>query len=179
MKTRLCLSVLVLISTAALIYGQGGPKKPRTIDDYRPTTLGELSALQPDGVLKEPNYQDSRIIVQAQIFPSRFKVVFDGTKRALLDTKKTVIAQWANRYAGAPEFYTRPYETEMLFTENGESHWLAVRNEFLPQFEQELKKGDAIELFVIKLGSARDEANKLVPVLLVEKYLKPEKDLKP
>jgi len=61
----------------------------------------------------------------------------------------------------------------MLFTENGESHWLAVRNEFLPQFEQELKKGDAIELFVIKLGSARDEANKLVPVLLVEKYLKP------
>ena len=173
MKTRLCLSVLVLIAMAGLVYSQGGPKKARTIDDYRPTTLRELSALQPDAVAEEPSYQDLRIIVHGTIFPSRLKVVFDGTRRPLLETKKTVIKMWANRFAGAPEFYTGPYETEMLFTENGENYWLAVRKEYLPQFERELKKGDAIELFVIKLGSARDEANKLMPVLLVEKYLKP------
>src|SRR6185295_9126011 len=107
---------------------------------------------------------------QAEIFPSRVKVVYDGTKRPLLDTKKSVIVQWANQFAGSPEFYTAPYETEMLFIENSESYWLAVRKEFVAQFEQELKKGDAMELFLIKLGSARN-GDELVPVLLVEKFL--------
>jgi hypothetical protein len=174
MKTLLLLFVLLLglITPSLVVYSQAGPKKPRTIDDYRPSTLRELSALQPDGVAREPNYKDSRIIVQGNISPSRVKVFYDGTKRKLLDTKKSVIVQWANRFAGAPEFYTAPYETEMLFVENGESYWLAVRKEFVPQFEQELKKGDAMELFVIKLGSARD-GDELMPVLLVEKFLKP------
>ena len=175
MKTRLFSFVLLLVSmmlSSLVVYSQAGPKKPRTIDDYRPTTLRELSAWQPEGVLREPSYKDARIIVQKDIFPSRVKVLYDGTKRPLLDTKKSVIEQWANQFAGAPEFYIVPYETEMLFVENGERYWLAVRKEFIPQFEQELKKGDAMELFVIKLGSARD-GNELAPVLLVEKFLKP------
>ena len=174
MKIRLFSFVLLLVSMmpALVVYGQAGPKKPRTIDDYRPTTLRELSALQPEGVLREPNYKDARIIVQTAIFPSRVKVLYDGTKRPLLDTEKSVIEQWANQYSGAPEFYIAPYETEMLFIENGQSYWLAVRKEFIPQFEQELKKGDAMELFLIKLGSARS-GDELVPVLLVEKFLKP------
>jgi hypothetical protein len=47
-----------------------------------------------------------------------------------------------------------------------------VRKEFIPQFEQDLKKGDPMELFLIKLGNIRD-GDELVPVLLVEKFLKP------
>jgi hypothetical protein len=175
MKTRLFLFVLLLIAIAPtlVVYGQAGPKKPRTIEDYRPISLRELSELQPVGVLREPSWKDSRVIVQKEIFPSRVKVVYEGTKRPLLDTKKYVIEDWANHYAGAPEFYTVPYDIEMMFVENGESHWLVVRKEFVAQFQQEFKKGDAIELFLIKLGSARDEDNKLVPVLLAEKFLKP------
>jgi hypothetical protein len=62
----------------------------------------------------------------------------------------------------------------MLFTENGENYWLAVRTESVPKFEQELKKGEAVELFLIKMGSIRIEKTdeKLEPVILVEKYLK-------
>ena len=152
------------------VYSQG-PKKPRTLDDYVPRTLQQLSPLQPSYVANEPSYKDARIIVHGELLPSRVKVIYTGEKRPLLQEKKTVIESWANKFAGAPEFYTVPYDTEMLFTENGESYWLAVRKEFVTQFEQELKQGDTIELFLIKMGSKRIDG-KLEPVILVEKFLR-------
>jgi hypothetical protein len=73
-----------------------------------------------------------------------------------------------------PEFYTVPYQSEARFTENGQSYWLVVRQEFVPKFEQELKKGEAVELFLIKMGDIRLEKDdvKLEPVILLEKFLK-------
>jgi len=44
MKTRLCLLLLVSITGAALTYAQG-EKKPRTIADYQPRTLQQLTNL--------------------------------------------------------------------------------------------------------------------------------------
>jgi hypothetical protein len=101
-------------------------------------------------------------------------VRYGGATRALHERKKTVIRRWANQIAGMPEFYIVPYQTEALFTEDGEDYWLAVRQEFLPQFEHELKKGDAVELFIIKMGGIKLEQTdtKMSPVLLVERFLK-------
>ena len=168
MKSRLCIFVLLLIWAGAA-YAQG-EKKPRTEADYRWRTLRELNTLQPDNIAKEPQSKEPnlRIVVHADLLPSRVKVLYDGTTRPLVENRKQVITSWANRFAGAPEFYTAPYQTEMLFTEDGESYWLAVRKDSLPQLEQ-LKKGDTIELFLIKMGNARID-DKLEPVLLVEKF---------
>lgn len=176
MKTRLCLFVLLLTSLGATIlaYSQG-EKKPRTVADYRARTLRELTTLQPDYVANDPSYQDGkdiRIVVHADLLPSRVKVLYDGTTRPLIEDKKHVITAWANRPMGVPEFYTVPYDTEMLFSEDGENYWLGVRKEFLPRFEQELKKGEVVELFLVKLGNIRI-GEKLEPVLLVEKFAKP------
>ena len=174
MKTRLCLFVLLLILAGAPISANAqGEKKPRTEADYRVRTLSELTTLLPDYMADKPQLKDEnlRIVVHADLLPSRVKVLYDGTARPLTENRKQVITQWANSYAGAPEFYTRPYETEMLFTEDGKSYWLAVKKEFLPRFEQELKKGEAVELFLIKLGNARID-DKLEPVILVEKFVK-------
>ncbi|HEU4870812.1 MAG TPA: hypothetical protein VFT08_08185 [Pyrinomonadaceae bacterium] len=177
MKSRVCLFLLLLSLTAtSLVYGQG-QKKPRTEEDYYPRTLRDLSALQPPPfaqALKERDNKDLGVIVHGDLLPSRVKVVYEGATRPLNEKKKQVILSWANQFAGAPEFYTTPYQTEMLFTENGENYWLAVRTESLPKFEQELKKGEAVELFLIKMGSVRIERTDemLEPVLLVEKYVK-------
>ena len=172
MKTRLFLFVLLLTSIGAA-YTQG-EKKPRTEADYRSRTLRELTTLLPDYMANDPQSKEPnlRVIVHADLLPSRVKVLYDGTARPLVESKKQVIASWANRFAGAPEFYTAPYQTEMLFTEDGKSYWLAVRKDSLPRLEQELKKGDTIELFLIKMGNARID-DKLEPVLLVEKIGKP------
>ena len=174
MKTGLWLLLLLLISAGATIpVDTQGEKKPRTDADYRVRTLSELTTLQPEYMADKPQLKDEnlRIVVHADLLPSRVKVLYDGTARPLSENRKQVITQWANRYAGAPEFYTRPYETEMLFTEDGKSYWLAVKKQFLPRFGQELKKGDAVELFLIKLGNARID-EKLEPVILVEKFVR-------
>ncbi|HET6976271.1 MAG TPA: hypothetical protein VFI24_08105 [Pyrinomonadaceae bacterium] len=162
--------MLSILLTPTLVYSQG-PKKPRTPEDYTPRTLQQLSELQPDYVAREPAHKDAAVIVHGELLPSRMRVIYSGEKRLLLQEKKTVIDGWANKFAGMPEFYTVPYDTEMLFTENGESYWLAVRKEFVPQFEQQFKKGDTLELFLIKMGSRRIN-DKLEPVILVEKFLK-------
>lgn len=173
--SRLYIFVLLLTLVGAMVpaYAQG-EKKPRTEADYRWRTLRELTTLQPD-YLGEPRVKDHdpnvRMIVHADLLPSRVKVRYDGTTRPLVQLKKQVIESWANHHAGAPEFYTVPYQTEMLFTEEGKSYWLIVRKDSLPRFEKELKKGETVELFLIKLGNARTD-DKLEPVLLVEKFVK-------
>ena len=169
MKSRICIFLLLLAPVVAA-YAQG-EKKPRTEADYRSRTLRELATLQPDYIARSPQHQTADVIVHGDLLPSRVKVLYDGTTRPLVELRKQVIASWANKFAGAPEFYTVPYQTEMLFTEDGASYWLVVRKESVAQFEQELKKGDTVELFLIKLGNARID-DKLEPVLLVETFVK-------
>lgn len=174
MKTRLCLFMLVLsITGATLTYGQG-EKKPRALADYQPRTLQELTTLLPEtarAALAERGIEgnkDMKLIVHGQLFPSRVKVVYSGTKRPLLEDKRNVIIGWANKFAGMPEFYTVPYQTELLFTEGTENYWLAVHKELLAQ---DWKQGEALELCVIKLGNVRI-GDEFEPVLLVERVIK-------
>lgn len=177
MINRLCILVLLLASVSATILAHTqGEKKPRTEADYRARTLLELTTLQPDNIANSPDYKDAspssiRTVVHADLLPSRVKALYDGTKRPAVEIKKSVIKEWANKFAGVPEFYTVPYQHEMLFTEDGKNHWLVVNTEFLSKFEQELKKGEAVDLFLIKLGNAQIDGN-LEPVLLVEKFVK-------
>lgn len=174
MKTRLWLFTLLLsLAGVSLSYGQG-PKKPRTIDDYRPRTLKELTTLLPETFRSalverggDSGNKDLRTIVHGELFPSRIKAVYSGEKRQLLDEKRNLIVSWANQFAGAPQFYTAPYQTELLFTEDGKNYWLAVRKEFP---EENWKKNEAFDLCVIKLGHARI-GDELEPVLLVEKVI--------
>ena len=135
--------------------------------DYTPRTLSEISKLKGASA----KTLDRNVVIQGEIFPTRVKVVYGFTSRTLSTNTKNAIAAWATRYAGAPETYTNHYEREVAFSENGQEYWLAVRKELITRLEEELKKGDTVELFLIKLGSARN-GDKWEPVLLVEKFLK-------
>ena len=172
MKARLCLFIL-LITGATLTYAQG-EKKPRTIADYQPRTLLQLTNLLPEAfraALAQRGVEgnkDMKLIVHGELFPSRVKVVYSGTQRPLLEDKRNVIIGWANKFAGAPEFYTKPYQTEMLFTEGNERYWLAVHNNLLAH---DWKQGEALELCVIKMGNVRI-GTEFEPVLLVEREIR-------
>jgi hypothetical protein len=173
MKTRLCLFMLLLSVTGATFTYAQGEKKPRTVADYHPRRLKELSTLLPEtfrAVRAERGVQgdkDMKQIIHGELFPSRVKVVYGGMQRRLLEDKRNVIVGWANQFAGMPEFYTVPYQTELLFTEGGEKYWLAVRKELLAH---DWKQGDALELCVIKLGNVRI-GDEFEPVLLVEQIV--------
>lgn len=172
MKIRLCLFALLLTSVGAtIVVHSQGEKKPRTAADYRVRTLSEMTTLQPDYIAKSPDYKPEtiRMVVHADPLPSRIKVVYDGATRPVLQTRQRIITEWANKFAGMVESYTVPYDTEMLFAEEGKSYWLVVKKEFVPRLEQEFKKGDLVELFLIKLGNAIVD-ERLEPVLLVERF---------
>ena len=174
MKTLVCLFMLLIaLSGATLTYAQG-EKKPRTVADYHPRTLLELTNLLPEtfrAALAERGVngnKDLKQIVHGELFPSRVKVVYSGMKRPLVEDKRNVIIGWANQFAGMPEFYTAPYQTELLFTEGDKNYWLAVHKDLLAQ---DWKQGETLELCVIKLGNVRIGAE-FEPVLLVEQVVR-------
>jgi hypothetical protein len=172
MRIRLCLLLLLSITGATLTHAQG-EKKPRTIADYQPRTLQELTNLLPEAfrrTLAERGVEgnkDLKLIVHGEMFPSRVKAVYSGEKRPLPEDKRAVVSGWANKFAGMPEFYTVPYQTELLFTEGDKSYWLAVHKDLLAH---DWKQGESLELCVIKFGNVRI-GDEFEPVLLVEKVV--------
>jgi hypothetical protein len=142
------------------------PKKARTPADYAARTLKELDALKSRQDLGD---KQERMIVHPELFPSRVSVTCHGSERALPDNKREVIRQWARLYAGNPESYTTPYETEILFKENEDEHWIAVPSRRLASMKEELKNGDEVVLYVIRMGKVREGDNWL-PVILIEDF---------
>ncbi|HUE80573.1 MAG TPA: hypothetical protein VMM84_00580 [Pyrinomonadaceae bacterium] len=163
----------ILLHTGGPILGQGvapsGPKKARTPEDYQTRTLKDLDGIKAESGLGD---KQERLIVHAAILPSRVRLVYGGATRELPWIKKEVIRQWARLYAGNPDHYTKPYETELLFEEAGVHHWIAVPERSLPQLQEKLKKGDDVELFLIRLGKAQN-GGVWESVLLVENFALP------
>jgi len=174
-KSSYVVLLLALLLGGNFAYGQDSlgpkPKKPRTADDYKPRTLKEVAAKGSDA--QSRGNKEETMIVHPDILPSRVRVRYTGSARPLPQNKKEVLRQWARLYAGSPEGYTEPYETELLFTENGAEYWLAVRTKSLPQFERELKQGDEVELYLIRVGAAKT-SDEWELMLLVESFKKPK-----
>lgn len=166
--------LLAIMLGCNVAYGQDSlgarPKKARTPDDYKPRTFKEVS-MQGAGGESLGNKAET-MTVYGDILPSRVRATYAGSVRSLPHIKKEVLRQWARLYAGFPEGYTKPYEKEMLFTENGNKYWLAVKKEALPHFKRELKRGEAVDLYLIRVGTART-SDEWELMLLIESFRKP------
>src|SRR5688572_17386763 len=146
---RKYLLLLILLLSGDLAYGQESlgakPKRARTVEDYTPRTLKEITTKDSD--LDSMGNKEETMMVQGKILPSRVRVTSAGSTRTLPPIKKELLRQWALRYAGSPEFYTVPYDTEMLFVENGAKYWLAVKTKSLSEMLR-LKTGEKVDLFL-------------------------------
>ena len=112
------------------------------------------------------------MFVHGDLRPTRVRVTYAGRSRPLSKIKKAVLHRWAQLFAGAPQHYTEPYETELLFNEDGVEYWLVVRNESVAKFEKEFNKGAAVDLFLVRLGGSVVD-DKWESLLLVENFQKP------
>ena len=170
MKIRQLHVFLMLLLCGNLAFGQNasrpGNKKPRSLDDYEPRTLKEISAMKADP--KDLRDKQERMVVTAGVLPSMVQVTYTGTTRLIPQLKKESIRQWARLYAGSIEHYTEPYQSEMLFREGGVGYWLAVPQNS-PLSKQELKKGEALNLYLIRPG-APIVGDKYDWTLLVESF---------
>jgi hypothetical protein len=166
---------LLLIFAGGLTYGQDPtgpqPKRARTAEDYKPRTLKELAAAAADA--ESRGDKQERMIVHGDVLPSRMRVTYQNAMRPLPAMKKETLRQWARLYAGSMEHYTVPYESEMLFVEDGVEHWLAVKKQSVEEFEKEFKKDDAVDLYLIRLGAVKTDDG-WEPLLLIESFQKPK-----
>ena len=165
--------LLLVVICGSLAYGQtpsqATRKKARTFEDYQVRTLKEIARKKSRGDSR--GNKEETMLVYSNILPSRVRVTYKGSTRSSPQIKKEVLRQWARLYAGFPEGYTGPYETEMLFIEGRKKYWLAVRTASLPLFERELKQGETVDLFLIRVGAARTHSAWEL-VLLVELFQK-------
>ena len=169
MKTRFLSSCILSVAITTTLFAQVGPKKPREFDDYTLRTLEDISQLQ-GSVVESSN---KNLAIHGEIFPTRVKVVYEVTSRPLAQHKKDAIAAWANRFAGAPETYNRPYQNEVLFNENGREV-LAGRAK---RITAEIRTGVEERRYDRTLFDKDGERPKRRPVgtvLLVEKFLIPK-----
>ncbi len=169
-QTRILVAVFLVTVFCGLVHAQDpsgpSPKKPRTPADYQATTLKEIQAKELEA---SESQKTERVIVHGDLRPSRVRATYRGRMRQLPITKAEVVKLWARLYAGAPEHYTRPYRTELLFEADGQRYWLLFRTDSLPQFKRDVKKGRALDLFLIRMGTTND-GDKSEPLLLVESY---------
>src|SRR6266550_847893 len=95
MKNRSFHFVLLpaLLLSSSLTYAQGvaqaGSKKPRSLEDYQPRTLKEIAAMKPDP--KDLRDKQDRLVVTADILPSRVLVTYTGSTRLIPQFKKEAI----------------------------------------------------------------------------------------
>ena len=143
------------------------PKKARTREDYQPRTLRRIAA---EGLeLVRSTAPGATTVVDGNLLPSRVTVTYKGPARSLKQERGEVISQWAQRYAGSPDHYTLPYTSEVRFAERGVDYWLVVKSNDLPEISRDLKRGRAVELYLIRLGAFKT-GGKWNWVLLVEDF---------
>ena len=166
-------SVLTFLLCGVAAFGQSSPlpgnKKPRPPADYQPRTLKKI--ISEETQVGASRADEDGMILHGNILPSRVRATYAGSSRPLTQSGRRVLTKWAQRFAGDPTHYTGPYETEMLFSENGTKHWLAVRKNVASQLGQEIKKGEAVELFLIRLGRMKT-GGRWELLLLVESFQK-------
>jgi len=143
------------------------PKRARTEADYQRRTLKEIDEISTE--FASDRQVADRAIVTSNILPSQVRMTYMGLIRPVPDRKQQVLRQWAAQYAGAMETYTKPYQSEMLFVENGIEYWLAVKSKDIPKFQQSLQAGRKVKLNVIRMGGI-ETSNGWEWMLLVEGF---------
>jgi hypothetical protein len=130
--------------------------------------LKEVVALDSDSEVENRD-KDDRVVKQADLIPFSVSVIYTGLSRPISEKSKDALFRWAQCCAGNPDQFTRPYDTEMRFDENGIAYWLAVRGKSLPDFAKELKEGQPVSLYLIRVVARLTDGNP-GSVLLVESF---------
>ena len=144
------------------------PKRARVVEDYQVGTLKELAA-KATSAESIGNKQET-MVIDPELSPTRVRATYAELTARTPEAKAELIRQWARRYAGAPETYTK-YEVEVAFTEQGSIYWLTFRKKTLDSFWKANVLKKPVDLFLIKMGAVK-QGDKWVPVLLVESFRK-------
>ena len=115
----------------------------------------------------------ANVLLTGDTFPSKVRVTYTGSFRKVSPLRKQHLDMLAGSFNVDPKVIAR-YDTEMLFKEGDDEHWLPVLRELIPFFEKELTKGESVVLYTEWVG-ARKIDNKWEWIFLVQEFQKPSK----
>lgn len=171
LKKSLFAAVLLVYSLGLTVYAQDAtgprPKRPRVAEDYKPGTLKEIAAKAAGN--ESIGNKEETMVIDPDLSPTRVRATYAGLTARIPAEKAELIRQWANRYAGAPETYTKRYDVDVAFTEDGTDYWLTLSQKTLTSLLNADTSKKPVDLFLIKMGTIK-QGDKWVPVLLVESF---------
>ena len=142
-------------------------------NDFERRTLQELVKINvaedADDLKRYPD--KGQFVFRGKIMPSVVRVTYTGQSRAIGSERKKFIELFANAYAQDPN-YANLFESEFLFTEGAQEYWLPMQ-EPVKAFNREMKKGDAVDLYLIRPGGLRVK-DKTDWIFLIEEFQKPK-----
>lgn len=169
LKTSFAAVLLICLSLTASAQEPTGPrpKRPRVAADYKVGALKELAA-RVTGPESIGNKQET-MVIDPDLSPTRVRATYAELTARIPDAKAELIRQWALRYAGAPETYTKNYEIDVAFREDENDYWLTFSRKTLDSFMKADVLNKPVDLFLIRMGAVK-QGDKWTPVLLVESF---------
>ena len=143
-------------------------------NDFERRTLQELVKINvaedTDNLERYPD--KGQLVFRGKIMPSVVRVTYTGQFRGISTVRKKFIELWAGSYTQTPD-YANLFASEFLFKEGAQEYWLPVQKQVAKHFDEELKKGDAVDLYLVRPGGLRDK-DRPDWVFLVEEFQKPK-----
>jgi hypothetical protein len=134
---------------------------------FKPRTLKEVISI----TTKAVRPADSMFLAQNQL-ESKVEVVFTGKWHPITKARKTFVTMWFGMLRADQKDYADLYEIEYLYMEGAEEYWLPTSKPITKYFDEELKPGDKMYLYLISIGAYQDKVG-IDCVLLVEEFQKP------
>ena len=156
-------TVVIVIFSVLFSAGASGQEFPWDI--FQARTLDEIIAATAPGV--RPG--ESGFFATDEM-PSKVRVTFTGQSRPIVESRHSFIDDWFGLYNRNKDIAAL-YQREYLYKEGSREYWLPTSSPITKYFAKELKAGDEVTLYLIRLGAYRQNES-IDCVLLVEEYQK-------
>lgn len=165
---RLSLILFVMAGSFSVAVAQGFP-----YGDFERRTLQELVKIneQEDSEDLKRFPDQSQFVFRGKTLPSVVRLSYTGESHLLSAERKKFIELWASSYYRNPG-YANLYEAEFLFKDGSTEYWLPVQKQVAKYFDGELKKGELVDLYLIRPGGLRVKG-KIDWIFLVEEFQQP------
>lgn len=161
-------ALVVLLGGFLHASAQGFPWK-----DFERRTMRELVKINDTEDAEDlKRYPDKgQMVMRGKILPSVVRLTYGSESRPLSAAHKKFIELWANVYSEQKQAYADRIEAEFLFAEGPDEYWFPVQTPVAKYFDKELRKGDAVDLYLIRPGGLRTK-EKAEWIFLVEEFQK-------
>ena len=155
-------------SRGTLVVSQNGETPISGYEEYIPRTIREIIKTHSDSSILGKN--NGSMVLTGDTFSSRIKVTYTGSTRSVSSAKKQHLDMLVTSF-GADQSVIDQYQTEMLFLEGTDEHWLPVRGQLIPFFQREVTKGDKVTIYAEWVGAKKID-NKWQWIFMVHEFSK-------